>query len=127
MNIIMSEYISEIVYSKIRETLDNPNAIIHKTDRLIEDLNIDDDELSFFFINELEEVCGVMGNNSDWKAVSTVQDTIDLLIRLYEEEKQKEARGETRAQRIEVEEGFPTFIKLYMLFIVSLLLLLFFM
>ena len=103
MNIIMKEYISEIVYSKIREALDKPNVTIHKTDRLIEDLNIDD--------NDLEEVCGVMGNNSDWEAVSTVQDTIELLMHLYKEEKKKEARGEKKAQRRE--RGFPMFITLY--------------
>jgi|GEM_PF-2870946 len=125
MNIIMKEYISEIVYSKIREALDNPNVIIHKTDRLIEDLNIDDDELSFYFVNDLEEACNVERSDSDWEAVSTVQDVIDLLMRLYKEEKKKEARGEKKAQRRE--RGFPMFITLYILFIVSLLLLLLFM
>jgi len=122
MNIIMKEYISEIVYSKIREALDNPNVIIHKTDRLIEDLNIDDDELSFYFVNDLEEACNVERSDSDWEAVSTVQDVADLL---YKEEKKKEARGEKKAQRRE--RGFPMFITLYILFIVSLLLLLLFM
>ena len=124
MNIIMKEYISEIVYSKIREALDNPNVTIHKTDRLIEDLNIDDDELSFYFVNDLEEACNVERSDSDWEAVSTVQDVIDLLMRLYKEEKKKEARGEKKAQRRE--RGFPMFITLYILFIVSLLLLLLF-
>jgi len=69
------------VEAKLRDILCDSNAEIRGEDRLVGDLHIDSDDLSFVFVPELETEFGVSLPRRSWEAVEKVDDAIKLLTR----------------------------------------------
>ncbi len=51
------------------------------TDDLVTDLKIDSDDLSFYFIPEIEKRLNVQVPIEEWNAVSTIEEIRDLILR----------------------------------------------
>ena len=52
---------------------------IRAEDRLVEDLKVTSDDLSFVFVPEVERQLGLRVRTERWRSVHTTQDAIDLL------------------------------------------------
>lgn len=71
--------IEEIVKRLAEDLSDIPFEAIKLSDRLIKDLKIDGDELSFVFVPELELKLSVKVPIQEWRTVYTIEDVINLL------------------------------------------------
>jgi hypothetical protein len=56
-----------------------PGSAFKLSDDLVRDLRISSDDLSFYFIPELQERLGVTVPVSEWRSVATISETCDLL------------------------------------------------
>lgn len=77
----LEQQIEEVVFAAFESELAMPRSHVKKTDRLIQDLKLDSDDLSFLFIPTLEKQLHVSISTEEWGAVYSVQDAIDLLLR----------------------------------------------
>ncbi|MEE3718018.1 hypothetical protein V2H45_14855 [Tumidithrix elongata RA019] len=71
--------IEEIVKKLAEDLSDIPFEAIKLSDRLIKDLKIDGDDLSFVFIPELELKLSLKVPTQEWSKVYTIEDVINLL------------------------------------------------
>jgi acyl carrier protein len=71
--------IEAAVFSHLREILDNPERDLQLSNRLIKDLKIDSDALSFEFAIPLMWQLGINVPDMAWINVYTIEDTINIL------------------------------------------------
>jgi len=71
--------IRNAVFEVLEDILKRPKDEFHVTDRLVRDLKVCSDDLSFLFVPELEKRVNAKVPVEEWHEVFTVQDTIDLL------------------------------------------------
>lgn len=73
--------IEEAVFMMLENILVKPRSTFRVTDKLVRDLKIDSDDLSFIFVPELENKLELEVPEEEWSEVYTVQDAINLLKR----------------------------------------------
>ncbi len=71
--------IEAAVFSFLREILDDPERDLQLSNRLIKDLKIDSDVLSFEFAIPLMQQLGINVPDMAWLDVYTIGDTINIL------------------------------------------------
>lgn len=77
----------EVVVRRYLEDITKiPSGRILLSDRLVDDLNADGDDLSFLFIPGVEGELGVKVAHHVWMTVFTVQDAIDALSAAQQEQ-----------------------------------------
>jgi hypothetical protein len=89
MSTISSVDVREAVADVLEQILGRDRSSFGFDDRLVRDLCISSDDLSFMFVPELERRLGVKVNVSDWRNVHTGRDACELLGRYVEEAKAK--------------------------------------
>lgn len=71
--------IQAAVFSFLREIVDEPERDLQLSDRLIKDLKIDSDVLSFEFAIPLMQELGINVPDMTWLDVYTIGDTMNIL------------------------------------------------
>ena len=71
--------IKRAVFEMIENILVKPRSKFRVTDKLVSDLKINSDDLSFIFAPEREKKLGIEVPAEEWSEVYTVQDAINLL------------------------------------------------
>jgi hypothetical protein len=75
--------IQEIILQRLSELTRLPSGRIRLSDRVVEDLRVDGDDLSFLFVPGVERAVGAWAPVEAWREVFTVGDIIDLVYSAY--------------------------------------------
>ncbi len=75
----LSKLVRQVVLSKLAEILKCPKDAISLDQRVVDDLRVDSDDLSFWFIPGVESSLGIDVPNKEWRGVSTVRQVCALL------------------------------------------------
>jgi acyl carrier protein len=81
MSSVDDETVAEAVIETLERILCKPRSTFRLTDRLVDDLRIASDDLSFMFVPELERKLGIRVPVDEWRSVYTGRDACELLKR----------------------------------------------
>jgi acyl carrier protein len=74
----------ETVFDVLSEMMLKPKDKLYRelslSDRLVKDLELDSDDLSFIFIPRLEDWVGTAIHQKDWEQVWCIEDAINLVV-----------------------------------------------
>lgn len=74
------ELVQDVVLSKLEEILARSRSSFSNDDDFTETLKIDSDDISFWFIPEVEAELGVSVPRSEWRTVATIGEVCELLV-----------------------------------------------
>lgn len=79
------EEIVKTIRVLLRDLTNIPETNIGLDDDLVRDLRLDGDDFSYEFVPPLETAIGVKTTQTDWDAVRTVGDVVELFAKKSEE------------------------------------------
>jgi acyl carrier protein len=75
--------IDGVVLAKIEEILARPRGEFSMSDHLTNDLEMDSDDISFWFIPDVEAELGVKVPRAEWRKAGTIEEVCRLLERYH--------------------------------------------
>ena len=77
------DIVTAVVLEVLRDVVDPSEREVLLTDRLVKDLRIDSDDLSFLFVPNIQDRLGLKIPVKEWRTVYTIQDTINLCRKYF--------------------------------------------